>query len=63
MHRIRNFLWDWVNQHFGRDDSDTLVWVSPSLEMNSTLDPEIVKRAYDTDRKLSARQIDELRDR
>lgn len=35
---------------FGRDDcADTLVWVLPTLEMNLTVDPRVVARAYEAD--------------
>jgi len=35
---------------FGRDDvPDVLVWVLPTLEMNVTVDPRVIARAYEAD--------------
>ena len=36
-------------QHFGHDDSRTLVWQAPTLAMNPSLDPSVVERAYEDD--------------
>jgi hypothetical protein len=36
-------------RHFGRDDAPTLVWRGTTLEMNPTLDPDVVERAYEDD--------------
>lgn len=36
-------------RHFGRDDSRVLVWQAPTLAMNSTIDPDVIARAYEDD--------------
>ena len=45
----RGELYRAFREHWGRDDSRVLVWRGTSLEMNSSLDPEIVNRAYQDD--------------
>jgi hypothetical protein len=45
----RGVLWDSFKRHFGRDASRMLVWKAPSLVMNPSLDPAIVKEAYEDD--------------
>jgi hypothetical protein len=48
-YRRTGVLYQAYAQHFGRDDSRTLVWQAPTLAMNPTLDPSVVERAYEDD--------------
>jgi hypothetical protein len=36
-HAQRGALWDAYRQHYGRDDSDVLVWKAATREMNATV--------------------------
>lgn len=45
----RGYLWEQYRRHFGKDDSQRLVWVAPSLTMNPSLDPQIVAEALEQD--------------
>ena len=47
-------LWEAYDAHYGREGSDTLVWVAPSLAMNSSLDARIVERALEDDPEANA---------
>jgi hypothetical protein len=42
-------LWDLHRQHFGRDDSDVLVWVASAPDMNPTLPRDYVDRMRQND--------------
>lgn len=42
-------LWDLHRQHFGRDDSDVLVWVATAPEMNPTLPTDYLRRMAQDD--------------
>jgi len=41
-------MWDAYEEHFGKD-SPVLFWKAASLEMNPTLDAEIIAAAYEED--------------
>jgi hypothetical protein len=45
----RGVLWDEYQEHYGHDESPTLVWKAASREMNSTLSLLSVARAYARD--------------
>jgi hypothetical protein len=42
-------LWEAHRKHYGRDDSDVLVWQADTRSMNPTVDPEVIRRAYEED--------------
>lgn len=42
-------LWDLHRHHFGRDDSDVLVWVASAPEMNPTLPADYLRRMEQDD--------------
>jgi hypothetical protein len=42
-------LWDLHRAHYGRDDSDTLVWVASAPEMNPTLRADYLRRMEESD--------------
>jgi hypothetical protein len=42
-------LWDLHRQHFGRDDSDVLVWVASAPDMNPTLSADYLERMRESD--------------
>ena len=42
-------LWELHRQHFGRDDSDTLVWTATAPEMNPTLPADYLRRMEQDD--------------
>jgi hypothetical protein len=46
----RGELWRAFKQHYGRDDSDVLVWKATSREMNPTLSQRVVDAALARDR-------------
>jgi hypothetical protein len=48
-YRRTGVLWEAFSRHYGHDDSRTLVWRAPTLAMNSTLDPDVVARAFEDD--------------
>jgi hypothetical protein len=48
-YRRTGVLYQAYAQHFGHDDSRTLVWQAPTLSMNPTLDPSVVARAFEDD--------------
>jgi len=50
----RGELWRNYEQHFGQDDADVLVWQAPTMAMNPTIDPSVVRRAYDEDEVAAA---------
>ena len=45
----RGALYSAFRQHWGKDSSRVLVFRGTSLEMNPTLDPEVVREAYEAD--------------
>jgi hypothetical protein len=45
----RGALYETWRRYYGREDDAVLVWVGTSAEMNDTLDPKVVQRAYETD--------------
>lgn len=45
----RGVLYKAFRDHYGRDGARTLVWRGTSLEMNPSLDPGVVDRAYQDD--------------
>jgi len=42
-------LWDMFNKHYGRDDSDVLIWRASSTLMNSTLNQKMIDREREQD--------------
>jgi hypothetical protein len=48
-YRRTGVLHEAYQRHFGRDQSRVLVWQAPTLAMNSTLDPDVIARAYEDD--------------
>ena len=42
-------LWDAFNRHFGRDDSDTLIWTADTRTMNPTISQKLIDRAMEND--------------
>lgn len=42
-------LWDLHRRHYGRDDSETLVWVASAPTMNPTLPADYLRRMQDDD--------------
>jgi hypothetical protein len=47
-------LWEAYQNHYGKDDSDELVWKSDSRSMNPTLSQKIIDRAYEKDAQQAA---------
>lgn len=45
----RGVLWDAFDKHYGRDDSDVLVWQAPTMMMNPTLSESVVHKAFESD--------------
>jgi hypothetical protein len=45
----KGVTWETYRRHFGHDDSNVLVWQSPSLRMNPSLDPGLVEEALRED--------------
>ena len=45
----RGVLWDAYRKHYGQDASPVLVWQAASTEMNPTIDPALIERAYAED--------------
>ncbi len=45
----RGALFDAFKAHYGRDDSDVLIWRAPTRRMNPTVDQAIIDRAYERD--------------
>jgi hypothetical protein len=42
----RGILWQAYEEHFGKDDSDTLVWVADTASMNPSVDVATIERAF-----------------
>jgi hypothetical protein len=47
-------LWESYEKHYGKDNSDELVWKSDSRTMNPTLSQRIITRAYEKDSQAAA---------
>ncbi len=45
----RGILWSAYEQHFGRDDSDVLVWNADTLSLNPTVSVREIERAFERD--------------
>jgi len=45
----RGALYAAFRQHWGRDDSQVLVWRGTTAEMNPTIDPDVIARAFEDD--------------
>ncbi|HXO84092.1 MAG TPA: hypothetical protein VN803_01055 [Gemmatimonadales bacterium] len=50
----RGVLWQAFERHYGRDDSDVLVWKASTREMNPALAEHVVTRAYEDDSAAAA---------
>lgn len=50
----RGVLWESYRRHYGKDSDRVLVAQAPTLTMNPTLPPEIVKAAYEDDPQAAA---------
>jgi hypothetical protein len=50
----RGVLHDAYRRHWGKDGARVLVWRGTTLEMNPTIDPEIVTEAYEADPQAAA---------
>jgi hypothetical protein len=50
----RGILWSAYEQHFGRDDSDVLVWNADTLSLNPTVSVREIERAFDRDAAVAA---------
>ena len=48
-HARRGVLWTAYEQHFGRDDSDVLVFVSDTASLNPTVDRRKIAREFEND--------------
>lgn len=44
----KGVLWQMYREHFGKD-SPVLVWKADTLSMNPSIDPELIRRAYEDD--------------
>jgi hypothetical protein len=47
-------LWQAFNKHFGRDDSDVMVWSAPTLTMNPTIKQRVIDRDELEDPEMAA---------
>jgi hypothetical protein len=45
----RGELYNAYRRHYGKDDARVLVWKAPTATMNPSIDPVIIKEAYDSD--------------
>jgi hypothetical protein len=45
----RGELYNAYRRHYGKDDARVLVWKAPTATMNPSIDPAIIKEAYDSD--------------
>ena len=45
----RGVLWDAHRKHYGQDGAPVLVWQAPTSAMNPSVDPEVIRRAYEED--------------
>ena len=50
-------LYDAVQQYFGRDDPDVLVWIADTLSMNPTYDQRTITRAFKKDPVIAASEF------
>lgn len=50
-------LYDAVQQYFGRDDPDVLVWTADTLSMNPTYDQRTITRAFKKDPVIAASEF------
>jgi hypothetical protein len=48
-YRRAGVLWQTYKRHYGRDDARVLVWQGTTSEMNPSIDPEVIKEAYEED--------------
>jgi hypothetical protein len=53
-YRKRGVLYSAFSKHFGKNESRVLVWKASTLEMNPSLDPQIVEEAYEDDPEAAA---------
>ena len=51
------WAWDTYRRHYGRDDSDTLLWQSSAVEMNPRLTPQYVERMVREDAEAAEAEI------
>jgi hypothetical protein len=54
----RGVAWRAFSKHYGKDESDTLVWRAPSLVMNPSLAPEVIDAARLEDPQAAAAEWD-----
>jgi hypothetical protein len=45
----RGVLWEAHRKHYGEDGDPVLVWQAPTSAMNPSVDPEVIRRAYEED--------------
>ena len=45
----KGVLWEMYKRYFGVEDAPVLIWQASSLEMNPTLDPDDIARAFEED--------------
>jgi hypothetical protein len=61
-HAQRGALWQAYREHYGRDDSDVLVWKAPTREMNSTVPQAFIDAQLEKDHaRASADYLAEFR--
>ncbi len=56
------YLWQTFKEHYGREDSDILVWKADTLTMNPLYDSALIKRLSARDPALAAEYAAEFRD-
>ena len=56
------YLWQVFREHYGKEDSDILVWKASTLEMNPTYDAALIKRLSARDPALAAEYAAEFRE-
>lgn len=45
----RGAMWDAYSHHFGKDESDVLVWQAPTERMHPSVNMALIRKAYDDD--------------
>ena len=52
----RGALWDAHRRHYGQEGDPVLVWQASTEQMNPTVNPEVIRRAYEAlcDRPIGA---------
>ncbi len=53
-YRKAGVLYNTYRRHYGRDGARVLVWRGTTLEMNPSLDPQIIEEAYEDDPEAAA---------